>query len=392
MKSTKNKKALVIGAGPAGLAASHLLSMKNTWDITVVEKGSQTGGGCRTSLYGGHPFTFGPRHFLTQNEKTFEYLNKYCPMRDCKEHEFMTFVEKDNQFYNFPIHEKDFEKMPDKNIILEELEGCELNKQDMRFSTDGKISGDLKSKKNLEDFWIASVGNTLYEKYVKYYTQKMWMVEDNKLIDNFGWSPKGVTINKGAISSAWSDAISAYPINFNGYNDWFDLATSEVKLLLNTEIKEYDIQNYTVTINNEKLKFDLIINTISPDILFNYCYGELPYIGRDLMKIILPVKNVFPENVYFAYYAGKEKFTRIVDFKKLKKQNLDSNTSLITIEMPSKNGKYYPLPIKAEIKKSKKYINELPDNVFSIGRAGSYDYGVDIDDGIEQAMEIIKNL
>ena len=34
----------------------------------------------------------------------------------------------------------------------------------------------------------------------------------------------------------------------------------------------------------------------------------------------------------------------------------------------------------------------MPDGVFSIGRAGSYDYGVDIDDAIEQAMKIVKEL
>ena len=54
---------------------------------------------------------------------------------------------------------------------------------------------EILNQRESEDFWIASVGKSLYEKYVKYYTQKMWMVEDNKVIDNFGWSPKGVTIN-----------------------------------------------------------------------------------------------------------------------------------------------------------------------------------------------------
>ena len=60
--------------------------------------------------------------------------------------------------------------------------------------------------------------------------------------------------------------------------------------------------------------------------------------------------------------------------------------------MPSNNGKYYPLPLKSQISKAQKYLDEMPENVFSIGRAGSYDYGVDIDDSIEQAMEIINNL
>ena len=57
-----------------------------------------------------------------------------------------------------------------------------------------------------------------------------------------------------------------------------------------------------------------------------------------------------------------------------------------------KNGKHYPLPMKKEIKKSHKYFNALPEWFFSIGRAGTYRYEVDIDDCIEQAMEIKKFL
>jgi UDP-galactopyranose mutase len=34
----------------------------------------------------------------------------------------------------------------------------------------------------------------------------------------------------------------------------------------------------------------------------------------------------------------------------------------------------------------------MPDGVFSIGRAGSYNYAVDIDNCIEQAMEIAAKI
>ena len=74
------KKALIIGGGFAGCAASHVLSLKDNWDITIIEKSSSLGAGVRTQWYGGHPYTFGPRHFLTKNEKVFEFLNKYCPL------------------------------------------------------------------------------------------------------------------------------------------------------------------------------------------------------------------------------------------------------------------------------------------------------------------------
>ena len=64
------------------------------------------------------------------------------------------------------------------------------------------------------------------------------------------------------------------------------------------------------------------------------------------------------------------------------------------MEIPSKNGKHYPLPFKKEIYKAHRYVKKLPNWFFSIGRAGTYRYEVDIDDCIEQAMEIdniIKN-
>ena len=52
--------------------------------------------------------------------------------------------------------------------------------------------------------------------------------------------------------------------------------------------------------------------------------------------------------------------------------------------------KYYPLPIKSEQKKAQKYVNIFEHNCFSIGRAGTYSYLVDIDDSIYQALEIKK--
>ena len=69
----KKLKSLIIGGGFAGCAASHVLSLKDNWDITIIEKSSSLGAGVRTHWYGGHPYTFGPRHFLTKNEKVFEF-------------------------------------------------------------------------------------------------------------------------------------------------------------------------------------------------------------------------------------------------------------------------------------------------------------------------------
>ena len=58
------------------------------------------------------------------------------------------------------------------------------------------------------------------------------------------------------------------------------------------------------------------------------------------------------------------------------------------MEIPSSNGKHYPLPMREEMMKAKKYHDLMPNGVFSMGRAGSYRYLVDIDDCIEQAFEL----
>ena len=137
-------------------------------------------------------------------------------------------------------------------------------------------------------------------------------------------------------------------------------------------------------------QFDIIINTISPDYLFNRMHGELKFIGRDFHKIVLPIKQALPDNVYFVYYANDEAFTRICEYKKF--THHDSDSTLLGMEIPSLNGKHYPLPFKSEEALASKYFEMMPDGVYSIGRAGSYRYGLDIDDCIEQAMIMAQQI
>lgn len=372
------KSALVIGGGFAGCASSHLLSLQGGWDVTLVEKAPFLGAGVRTNWFGGHPYTFGPRHFLTPWEDVFNFLNKYCPMRRCSEHIFLSYVEEDQQFYNYPIHVDDIALMPDKENVYAELDQAKA------------VNGAVNAK-NLADFWIASVGQTLYNKFIDKYSKKMWMVDDNTLIDDFAWSPKGVTLKEGP-RAAWDKAISAYPIAPNGYDDYFDISTADANIMLSTTIEEFDLPNKTVVINGEKHQFDVIINTISPDVVMNGVHGELPFLGRDFHKIVLPVQHAFPKDVYFLYYCNDESFTRLVEYKQFTRQNWDAPTTLIGMEIPSMNGKHYPLPFKSEIAKAKKYFDDMPDDVFSIGRAGRYEYGYDIDNCIHDAMEVVNQL
>lgn len=391
------KSALVIGGGFAGCAAAHQLALMGGWDVTVVERAPFLGAGVRTRYYGGHPFTFGPRHFLTPMEHIFHFLNTYVPMRRCPEHEFLTYIEPDSTFYSYPIHRDDLPHMPEAEQIHKELSDVMMSAllqkspeelQSMSADEVRRLNGAQQAK-NFEEFWVYSIGRTLYDKFVDNYSRKMWLLDDNKTIDDFTWSPKGVTVKEGE-RAAWDTAISAYPIAYNGYDDYFRIATQEAKVHLSTTIERYDIPNRSVMLDGEMRRFDIVVNTISPDILFGRCYGELPYVGRDLFPIVLPTEFALPENIYFCYYAGAEKFTRIVEYKKFTLHK--APTTLITLEVPSPHSSYYPMPIESEKAKAKKYFDEMPDQVFSVGRAGSYLYNVDIDDTIDHAMKVAEAL
>lgn len=391
------KTALIIGGGFTGCASAHLLSQLGGWDITLLEAAPFLGAGNRTQFYGGHPYTFGPRHFLTQDVKIYEYLNAIVPLRSCANHEFVTYVEQDEQFYSYPIHRDDIPTMPDAPQIQQELNALNLQglarlSEDERSKLDDAAFRRLNiaaDAKDFEEYWIYSIGRTLYDKFVDTYSKKMWQVEDNKLIDDFSWSPKGVNIKEGG-RAAWNTAISGYPVAYNGYDDYFRISTADVNVRLSTRAEAYDIPAREVVIEGERQKFDVIINTISPDILFDFSHGELPYVGRDLLPIVLPVEHALPDNTFFVYYAGNEPFTRMVEYKKFTLHK--APTTLVTLEIPSARNKHYPLPMESEKAKAQKYFDEMPDEVFSIGRAGSYHYNVDIDDAIDHAFKTVDAL
>jgi len=193
-------KILILGGGMDGCSSAEILSHIKGAKIDLVEKSKYLGAGVRTFFYGGHPYTFGPRHFLTTKTETYNYLKKFLKLRNCNYHQFKSYVEQDNQFYNYPINTDDVDQMPDKIKIKKEIK---------------KKSKTKIEAKNLEEFWLKSIGPTLYKKIIEQYNKKMWLVKSNTKLDTFNWSPKGYTIKKGS-KAAFDDHISCYPYAKDG--------------------------------------------------------------------------------------------------------------------------------------------------------------------------------
>ena len=352
-------KATILGGGFAGTTVAHLLA-KDGWDIQLWEKENHLGGGCRTFFYGGHPFTYGPRLYYGYSDKVFKWVDSIIKIRRFP-FELLTYVEADERFYSYPIHEDDIQKMPDRERILDEL----------------AVRDNSKEPKDFEEYWVQRVGHTLYDKFVNFYSRKMWMIQDNRIFDIFKWSAKDKAIETGT-KEAYKGSYIGYPVNLHGYNPYFDRMVEEVDVKIGKAYKA-----------GEATQSDVVVSTIPIDEFCGYKYGELPYIGRDFTVFILPAKQVFPGDVRFCHYAGGEPHTRITEFKKI--TYYDSPDSLLVLETPSKRNKLYPYLTKANMAFTDKYLKSLPKNVHSIGRLGTYKYST-IEKTIVQAFECFSKI
>lgn len=365
-------KVLVLGGGVSGCAATRELTARG-YEVTLIEKNEYLGGGCHTFFWGGHPYTEGPRPFCVENDKVFSYIHEIVPMR--KFHLFLdTYIEQDRNFYSFPIHWDDIQNMPDKDKILEELEHRPEKNEAM----------------NLEDGWINAVGPTLYQKYVKTYTEKMWEVKSNKIFPDFSWSVKGSPIQKGdRVVKLFGKQMHAYPLEETGYNRFFDYCVKDAKVILGQEARVLDLEKKIISVNGEMLQGDIIVSTIALDDLMDNAYGELRYMGRDFYPIVLPMEHIFRDNHHFIHYPNDEKYTRIVEYKNLTQHK--SPDTLLVMEVPSHRNKLYSYDIPSEQAKAKRYMDNLPDGVFVTGRLGTYRY-LNIGNCFEMVWELMQTM
>lgn len=367
------KRAVIIGAGFAGCTPALLLRQQG-WSVTVIDKAGFIGGGVRTFFHGGHPYTYGPRHFLSPYPEAYEFLTRYVPMRSIKKINY-TFVEADQAFYTYPVHQDDIGRMPEADQIRRELDA----RPEEAFA------------RNFEEFWIQRVGETLYRKFIKEYNRKAWMLPSNTDMDTgFEATVKLKPLESGD-RYEYRDWFNCYPTPHDGYNRFFDVALEGCRVLLNATIAAFDLEACSVRLSDgRQIQGDIMVSTLSPDTLFACDEGELKYVGREFLKVVLPIERALPEDVYFVYYPNaNETQTRVVEYKKFTLHR--SPHTLLGVEIPSLKNKLYPTMIQAEVDKAKRYLSRLPDHVFSLGRMGSYRY-VDIDDIILQSLEFVKRV
>ncbi len=185
-------RAVIIGAGPAGLTAAYeLLTKKPDIEVIVLEETDEIGGISKTVNYKGNRMDMGGHRFFSKNPEVNEWWNKMLPgqglpskddrilNRDCRLEEggpdpdstdaVMLFRHRvsrilfDAKFYDYPIS-LNAETLRNMGLLKTVLVGLSYIRS-MIF----KLPED-----NLENFYINRFGRKLYSMFFEYYTENLW--------------------------------------------------------------------------------------------------------------------------------------------------------------------------------------------------------------------------
>lgn len=215
------KKAIIIGAGPAGLTAAYELLKRTDIQPVLLEKSGHTGGISKTIEYKGNRMDIGGHRFFSKSDRVMEWWLNILPLQHNGEkvainyHNQSTVVTGNKlatgnkgmlirkrlsriyflrKFFNYPVQ-----------LSFDTL--CKLG----LFTTIHILCSYLyaqvfprQPENSLEDFLINRFGKKLYRLFFKDYTEKVWGVPCRQIPAGWGAQRiKGVSISK-AISHAAS--------------------------------------------------------------------------------------------------------------------------------------------------------------------------------------------
>lgn len=211
----RNKIAVIIGAGAAGLSAAyHLLTLSDEIKPVIIEETDTAGGLAKTIFIEKNGTDIGGHRFFTKNNEVFDFWTKFLPLAG--------YPAADDIFLNRAITTDINGPDPESinNVMLKRKRFSRIYFQNclidypikFNFETfaalglNHTISCGLSYLKscfykvdelNLEDFMINRFGEVLYKLFFENYTKKVWGVHPSKISKEWGQQRiKGVSLSK----------------------------------------------------------------------------------------------------------------------------------------------------------------------------------------------------
>lgn len=199
----EGKKAIIIGAGPAGLTAAIELLKNSDIHPIILEETDRIGGISATVLYNGNRMDLGGHRFFSKNENIVRWWNSYMPMQGAPSLDDLQLNRTLEYSEGGPDPQREdrvmlLRRRVSRIFYLRKFFDYPISLKVQTFINMGfvrtlqagfgyawaKIA--KRKEKTLEDFMINRFGAPLYHMFFEDYTQKVWGVHPTKLSADWG--------------------------------------------------------------------------------------------------------------------------------------------------------------------------------------------------------------
>lgn len=359
--------AILVGAGLYNAVLATRL-IKNKKNVLVIEKRNHIGGNCYTLNRDNIDIhVYGPHVFHTSNKEVWDFVNQFA---EFDTFQLNTMANVDGKIYNLPFNMNTFAKIFD--VATPEEAQAAIEKD--------KMKEKMCIPSNLEEQAIMMVGRTIFEKFIKGYTEKQWQKDCKELpADIIKRIPLRFTYN----NNYFNDIYQGIP------KDGYTAMIGRMFTVTNGKYKCDFLYSEDFLANKEKWESmtDTIYFSGCIDEYYDYYLGELEYRGLKFETKRLETEN-YQGCPVMNYTTHEKPFTRVIEHKFFT-PNQKSDVTYVTEEYPSiwKHGDipYYPINTSRNQELYKRYKDIPNKKVVFTGRCGLYKYN-DMDDTIEMAL------
>jgi protoporphyrinogen oxidase len=204
----KTKRAIIIGAGPAGLTAAYELLTKTDIQPVVIEKSDYMGGISRTVNYNGNRIDIGGHRFFSKSDRVMEWWLRMLPLEASEtgsvaikyhrmertiatsgagpdpaaENRVMLLRPRKSRIY-YLRRFFDYPMTLSKDTLLN-LGLWRTFKIGVSYVKSSLFP--IKPEQNLEQFFINRFGKELYRTFFRSYTEKVWGVPCDRISAEWG--------------------------------------------------------------------------------------------------------------------------------------------------------------------------------------------------------------
>ncbi|MFC1898065.1 NAD(P)/FAD-dependent oxidoreductase [Candidatus Cloacimonadota bacterium] len=208
----KNKTALIIGAGPAGLTAAYELLKHTNIKPVILEATDKIGGISQTVNFKGNRIDIGGHRFFSKSDTVMNWWQNILPIQEDDDERNDILLKRNRlsrilflrKFFNYPIS---FNIQTIKNLGFKRLLKIGYSYAYIRLFP-------IKKEKSLEDFFINRFGNELYKTFFRDYTEKVWGIPCSQIKPEWGAQRiKGLSISTAIWHAVKKIFISKKSIN-----------------------------------------------------------------------------------------------------------------------------------------------------------------------------------